>query len=80
MSNRRLLNADYTDAGAGPLVVPVHASMSGARQWGALTQCLQDRFTLRAPIWSICPIGGPFLGNPSRGPAGDRAARLISAP
>jgi len=48
MSNRRLLTADYTEAGAGPLVVPVHASMSGARQWGALTQCLQDRFTLRA--------------------------------
>jgi pimeloyl-ACP methyl ester carboxylesterase len=48
MSNRRLLTADYVEAGAGPLVIPVHASMSGARQWGALTQVLQDRFTLRA--------------------------------
>jgi pimeloyl-ACP methyl ester carboxylesterase len=48
MSNRRLFAADFVDAGTGPLAVLVHASMSGARQWGALAQSLQDRFRVRA--------------------------------
>lgn len=48
MSDRRLFAADFIEAGTGPLVVLVHASMSGARQWSALTQSLQDRFRVRA--------------------------------
>jgi hypothetical protein len=34
---------DYIEAGSrGPLVVLVHASVSGARQWGRLIDDLQD--------------------------------------
>lgn len=40
--------ADFIEAGTGPLVVLVHASMSGARQWSSLSQALADRFRLRA--------------------------------
>jgi pimeloyl-ACP methyl ester carboxylesterase len=52
---------DFVEAGAGPLVVLVHSSMSGARQWPALMGDLQDRFLVRAvnlfgygatPAWS----------------------------
>jgi pimeloyl-ACP methyl ester carboxylesterase len=52
---------DFTEAGAGSLVVLVHSSMAGARQWSALTHDLQDRYLVRAvnlfgygntPTWS----------------------------
>lgn len=52
---------DFTEAGAGSLVVLVHSSMAGARQWSALTHDLQDRYLVRAvnlfgygntPAWS----------------------------
>src|SRR6185503_2190671 len=46
--SRHQFVADYAEAGAGPLAVLVHASMSGARQWGALTQALAGRFRVRA--------------------------------
>jgi pimeloyl-ACP methyl ester carboxylesterase len=40
---------DYLEAGSrGPLVMLVHASASGARQWGRLIDDLQDRFRVRA--------------------------------
>jgi len=61
MSDRRMFMADYIEAGTGPLVVLVHASMSGARQWKSLMQALDGRFRLRAinlfgygqtPAWS----------------------------
>jgi pimeloyl-ACP methyl ester carboxylesterase len=48
MSDRRLFATDFIETGTGPLVVLVHASMSGARQWGTLTEVLQNRFRLRA--------------------------------
>src|SRR5262245_65533440 len=52
---------DFIEEGAGPLVVLVHSSMSGARQWSALMQELAGRFLVRAvnlfgygatPAWS----------------------------
>lgn len=52
---------DFTEAGAGSLVVLVHSSMAGARQWSALAHDLQDRYLVRAvnlfgygntPAWS----------------------------
>jgi pimeloyl-ACP methyl ester carboxylesterase len=52
---------DFMEAGAGPLVVLVHSTMAGARQWSALTHDLEDRFLVRAvnlfgyggtPAWS----------------------------
>jgi pimeloyl-ACP methyl ester carboxylesterase len=52
---------DFVEAGAGPLVVLVHSSMAGARQWSALIRDLEDRLLVRAvnlfgygntPTWS----------------------------
>jgi pimeloyl-ACP methyl ester carboxylesterase len=40
---------DFIEAGSrGPLVMLVHSSVSGARQWGRLIDDLQDRFRVRA--------------------------------
>jgi pimeloyl-ACP methyl ester carboxylesterase len=40
---------DYLEAGtAGPVVMLVHSSVSGARQWRRLMDHLKDRFRLRA--------------------------------
>lgn len=61
MPNDQAICADFIEAGAGPLVVLVHSSTSGARQWSALINELQGRFCLRAlnlfgyggtPAWS----------------------------
>ncbi len=48
MSDRRLYAPDYVDSGTGPLVVLLHASLAGARQWSALTESLEQRYSLRA--------------------------------
>jgi pimeloyl-ACP methyl ester carboxylesterase len=42
------VKVDCVEAGAGPLVMLVHSSMSGARQWTSLTNELKDRFRVRA--------------------------------
>ena len=39
---------DFMEAGAGSLVVLVHSSMAGARQWSALIRDLEDRSLVRA--------------------------------
>ena len=42
-------NVDFVEAGsAGPVVVLVHSSVSGARQWRRLMDDLKDRFRVRA--------------------------------
>lgn len=52
---------DTVEAGAGPLVVLVHSSVAGARQWRRLMSDLEDRFHLiavnlfgygRTPAWT----------------------------
>jgi pimeloyl-ACP methyl ester carboxylesterase len=52
---------DYMEAGAGPVVVLIHASTSGARQWRLLITGLEDRYHLiavnmmgygRTPAWA----------------------------
>ena len=48
MSDRRLFATDFIETGTGPLVVLVHASLSGARQWSTLTDALKDRYRVRA--------------------------------
>ena len=45
---RARLDVDFIEAGRGPLVVLIHASTSGARQWSALMHELADRFHVRA--------------------------------
>jgi pimeloyl-ACP methyl ester carboxylesterase len=39
---------DYTDTGAGPVVILIHSSASGYRQWRALIESLQDRYRVIA--------------------------------
>ena len=42
------LRIDYADEGAGPPVVLIHSSVSGNRQWRALTEALRDRYRVLA--------------------------------
>lgn len=42
------MKADFLEAGAGPLVLLVHSSASGARQWRRLMDDLKDSFHVRA--------------------------------
>jgi pimeloyl-ACP methyl ester carboxylesterase len=47
--NVRPFDVDFVEAGsAGPVVVLVHSSVSGARQWRRLMEDLKDRFRVRA--------------------------------
>jgi len=81
--------ADFVEAGAGPLVVLVHASTAGARQWSALMRDLQDRFHVRAvnlfgygntPAWSgpEAPALGDFADLVAAAvPSAARAVHLV---
>ena len=42
------LRIDHTDDGAGEPVVLIHSSVSGNRQWRALTDALKDRYRVLA--------------------------------
>ena len=42
------IKADYLEAGSGPVVMLVHSSVSGARQWRRLMDELKDEFHVRA--------------------------------
>jgi len=46
--NHRTPAVDRIEAGSGPVVVLVHSSVSGARQWRRLMDDLEDRFHLIA--------------------------------
>jgi pimeloyl-ACP methyl ester carboxylesterase len=49
MTKAAPINVDFVAAGsAGPMVVLVHSSVSGARQWRRLMEDLKDRFRVRA--------------------------------
>ena len=49
MSNNLPIKVDYLEAGSsGPLVMLVHSSVSGARQWRRLMDDLKDQFRVRA--------------------------------
>ena len=49
MANVPLSKVDFLEAGsAGPVVMLVHSSVSGARQWRRLMDDLKDRFRVRA--------------------------------
>src|SRR5262249_62360675 len=69
---------DYIEAGTtGPIVMLVHSSVSGARQWSRLIDDLKDRFRVRA----VNLFG---YGRTPRWPAGrmqslDDQARLVEA-
>jgi len=42
------MHVDFLEAGSGPLVMLVHSSVSGARQWRALMDDLKSHFQARA--------------------------------
>jgi pimeloyl-ACP methyl ester carboxylesterase len=42
------IKADFLEAGSGPMVMLVHSSVSGARQWRRLMDDLKDDFHVRA--------------------------------
>ena len=46
--SRGRLQVDYTDEGRGEPVVLIHSSVSGNRQWRALTDALKDRYRVLA--------------------------------
>ena len=49
LTNVTPINVDFVEAGsAGPVVMLVHSSVSGARQWRRLMEDLKDRFRIRA--------------------------------
>ena len=89
MSGEYVNNVDFSEAGAGPLVVLVHASLGGARQWSSLTGDLADRFRVRAvnlfgygdtPAWSRAqlPTLDDYAALVARAvPATERKVRLV---
>jgi pimeloyl-ACP methyl ester carboxylesterase len=68
---------DFIEAGAGPLVVLVHSSMSGARQWSALTHDLEDHFQVRAV--NLFGYGGTPAWSEPVPPSLDDFAELVAA-
>ena len=48
MNKLPTIKADYLEAGSGPVVMLVHSSVSGARQWRRLMDELRDEFHVRA--------------------------------
>jgi pimeloyl-ACP methyl ester carboxylesterase len=68
---------DYIEAGAGPLVVLAHSSLSGARQWSALTTDLKDKFTVRAI--NLFGYGGTSIWSGPVPPTLDDYAELVAA-
>ena len=62
MNKLPTIEPDFLEAGSGPVVMLVHSSVSGARQWRRLMDDLKDDFHVRAvnlygygrtPPWSI---------------------------
>jgi pimeloyl-ACP methyl ester carboxylesterase len=66
---------DYIEAGAGPLVVLVHSSMAGARQWSALTRDLEGHYLVRAI--NLFGYGGTPPWSRPQPPSLDDFAELI---
>ena len=49
MADTTAPTVDFMNAGSsGPIVILVHSSVAGARQWRRLMDDLQDRFRIRA--------------------------------
>jgi len=48
MNKLSLIEADFLEAGSGPVVMLIHSSVSGARMWRRLMEDLKDDFHVRA--------------------------------
>jgi pimeloyl-ACP methyl ester carboxylesterase len=68
-------SVDYIEAGAGPLVVLVHSSMAGARQWSALMRDLEGQFLIRAI--NLFGYGGTPPWSRPEPPSLDDVAELV---
>src|SRR5262249_45042681 len=69
---------DFIEAGtAGPIVMLVHSSVSGARQWTRLIDDLKDRFRVRAV--NLFGYGGTPAWRGDRVQTLDDQARLVAA-
>jgi pimeloyl-ACP methyl ester carboxylesterase len=68
---------DVIEAGAGPVVVLVHSSMSGARQWARLIDELSGRFHVVAP--NLFGYGGTPAWSGPCPPSLDDYAGLVTA-
>ncbi|HMK69461.1 MAG TPA: alpha/beta hydrolase [Xanthobacteraceae bacterium] len=78
MAGNPLISVDYLEAGSsGPVVMLVHSSVSGARQWRRLMDDLKDRFRVRAVNLYGYGKTPPWPAEPMQ--ALDDQARLIEA-
>src|SRR4051794_15229515 len=68
---------DYLETGAGPLVVLVHSSLAGARQWSTLIPELGMRRTVRAV--NLFGYGGTRAWQGAAPPSLDDFAALVAA-
>src|SRR4051812_47734320 len=67
---------DYVESGSGPVVILVHSSLAGARQWCTLTGELERDFHVRAV--NLFGYGAtPPWGSPAR-PSLDDYADLVA--
>jgi pimeloyl-ACP methyl ester carboxylesterase len=75
MAKLAAIKADFLEAGSGPVVMLVHSSVSGARQWRRLMDDLKDDFHVRAV--NLYGYGGtpPWLINAPQ--TLDDQARLV---
>jgi pimeloyl-ACP methyl ester carboxylesterase len=76
MSCKYADSVDFSEAGDGPLVVLVHASMGGARQWSNLMGDLADRFGVRAV--NLFGYGGTPAWSRAQAPTLDDFAALVA--
>jgi pimeloyl-ACP methyl ester carboxylesterase len=76
MSYEYASKVDFSEAGAGALVVLVHASLSGARQWSSLMDDLDDRFRVRAV--NLFGYGGTPAWSRAQRPTLDHYAALVA--
>ena len=75
-SDEYVNKVDFSEVGAGPLVVLVHASLGGARQWSSLMGDLGDRFRVRAV--NLFGYGGTPAWSRAQPPTLDDFAALVA--
>ena len=78
MTNVPPIKVDFLEAGSsGPVVILVHSSVSGARQWRRLMDDLKDRFRVRAVNLFGYGTTPPWLAETTQ--SLDDQARLVEA-